>query len=74
MAGNVKGGQQAARTNKRLYGKNFYKEIGALSGKLSRNCGFASQKVGPDGLTGAERARIAGKKGGSISRRGRVKI
>lgn len=35
--------------------------------------GFASMKVGDDGLTGFERARIAGEKGGRISKRGPAK-
>ncbi len=73
MTGNIKGGKKASRTNKERYGKDFYKKIGSLGGKLSRNCGFASQKVGPDGLTGAERAKIAGKIGGSVSKRKKVK-
>lgn len=47
--------------------------IGAKGGKLSTTGGFASDKVGADGLTGRQRARIAGAKGGSISRRTGVK-
>lgn len=47
--------------------------IGAKGGKLSTTGGFASDKVGADGMTGRERAHVAGKKGGSISRRTGVK-
>lgn len=39
----------------------------------SRLGGFASDKVGADGLSGRERARIAGQKGGRKSRRGPAK-
>lgn len=38
-------------------------------GQLGRTGGFASDKKGEDGLTGRERARLAGSKGGRISRR-----
>ena len=31
---------------------------------------FGSDKIGPDGLTGRERARIAGAKGSRVSKRG----
>ncbi len=58
------GGKRAAETNKKKHGKNFYKKIGQLGGKKSRGGGFASQKVGADGLTGRERAALAGSKGG----------
>lgn len=50
---------------------------GAKGGKSGRGPdytgGFASSKIGEDGLTGYERARIAGAKGGHISRRGPAK-
>lgn len=68
MSGRPEGGIKAAETNKKLYGDKFYQEIGAKGGKKSRNGGFGSQKVGADGLTGKERAAIAGKKGGSTKR------
>lgn len=43
--------------------------IGVAGGKKSRGGGFASNKIGKDGLTGKERAEIAGRKGGLKSRR-----
>jgi hypothetical protein len=46
--------------------------LGALGGAKSNNGGFASSKVGEDGLTGKERARVAGTEGGKISRRTKV--
>lgn len=69
MAGTINGGRKAAITNKTKYGKDFYAAIGAKGGKRGKTGGFASDKVGVDGLTGRERARVAGSKGGTISRR-----
>ena len=69
MAGTKAGGAKAAATNKAKYGKDFYAKIGAAGGKLGRNGGFASNVVGTDGLTGRERARLAGAAGGRVSRR-----
>ena len=63
MAGTKKGGELAAKTNKAKYGANFYAMIGAKGGKKTGAKGFALNR---------ELAREAGKKGGSISRRGRV--
>lgn len=74
MSGNRAGGLKAAEKNIKHFGKDFYKNIGKMGGAKSRNGGFASDKIGPDGLTGAERARIAGRKGGSKSRRTSKKI
>lgn len=69
MAGNAKGGAAAAQTNIKKYGPDFYARIGAMGGKKGRTGGFASSKVGQDGLTGRERAAKAGAVGGRISRR-----
>lgn len=43
--------------------------MGKKGGKLSKTGGFASNKVGPDGLTGRERARLVGAIGGLKSTR-----
>ena len=72
MAGTNKGGLKAADTIRRRHGDDFYKKIGKQGGVKSNTGGFASQKIGEDGLTGKERARIAGKKGGSKSKRGKM--
>ncbi len=69
MAGTKAGGKAAAQTNKKKYGTDFYAKIGAKGGSLGRSGGFASGKVGDDGLTGRQRAAIAGAQGGRISRR-----
>ena len=70
MAGTKIGGIKARDTNTSLYGKKFYKEIGAVGGRNGNTGGFASDKIGDDGLTGRQRASIAGSKGGKVSRRG----
>jgi general stress protein YciG len=69
MAGTVIGGKSAAKTNKERHGESFYADIGRIGGKKSRLGGWASEKVGKDGLTGRERASIAGRKGGLKSRK-----
>lgn len=69
MAGTTVGGKAAATTNKTKYGRDFYARIGAKGGALGRTGGFASDKKGEDGLTGRQRAAIAGATGGRISRR-----
>ena len=60
MAGTKQGGQAAASTNKTKYGADFYAKIGAMGGKRGRTGGFYANR---------ELARIAGAKGGRISRR-----
>lgn len=62
MAGTTRGGRAAAKKNKMLYGKDFYARIGAMGGKKGRTGGFAANR---------ELARIAGAKGGRVSRRGK---
>jgi len=62
MAGTLAGGKKAAKTNKSVYGENFYKLIGQKGGKRKVPKGFAINK---------ELAREAGRKGGLVSRRGR---
>lgn len=69
MAGTQRGGKAAAKKNVEKYGTDFYARIGAMGGSKGRTGGFASDKVGDDGLTGRERAIQAGRDGGRISRR-----
>ena len=74
MTGTKEGARKAQQTTKQRHGEDFFKRIGQKGGRVTgKASGFASDKVGADGLTGIERARIAGKKGGSISRRGASK-
>lgn len=60
MAGTQNGGKAAAATNKKKYGADFYARIGAMGGKNGRTGGFYANR---------ELARLAGAKGGRISRR-----
>lgn len=60
MAGTKAGGQKAAATNLERHGRNFYREIGAKGGRNGHTGGFASNP---------ELAKIAGAKGGRISKR-----
>lgn len=69
MAGTFEGGKAAAITNKAKYGADFYAKIGKEGGHSGNTGGFASDKVGEDGLTGRQRAHSAGIKGGLISKR-----
>lgn len=62
MSQTKEGGVKARDTNYKKYGEDFYKKIGAMGGKNGRTGGFYANR---------ELARIAGKKGGSVSRRTR---
>lgn len=64
MVGTKAGGIKAAATNLKLHGKDYYHNIGRNGGKNGHTGGFA---VNP------ELAKIAGRKGGLISRRGKAK-
>lgn len=72
MAGTIEGGKRAAKTNIKRYGPDFYKTIGKEGGAKSRNGGFNTEKVGKDGLTGKERAIVAGRKGGLARKKSKV--
>lgn len=64
MVGTKAGGIKAAATNLKLHGKDFYHNIGRIGGKNGHTGGFAANP---------ELAKIAGRKGGMISRRGKAK-
>ena len=61
MSGTKAGGLKAAKVNKKKYGSDFYKNIGRKGGQNGHTGGFASNPA---------LARLAGAKGGRISRRG----
>ena len=63
MAGTKEGGFAARDTNYSRQGRDFYKRIGAIGGSKGHTGGFWANR---------ELARIAGKKGGTISRRGKA--
>jgi uncharacterized protein len=60
MAGTVAGGKAAATAIKAKYGNDWYSKIGQQGGRKGRTGGFYANR---------ELARIAGAKGGRISRR-----
>lgn len=63
MAGSREGGLKASQTNKTKYGSDFYEKIGAIGGKKGKTGGFYANR---------ELAKIAGAKGGKISKRGKA--
>lgn len=65
MAGTKQGGKSAASTNKSKYGADFYARIGAMGGKKGKTGGFYANR---------ELARVAGAKGGRISRRSKKTV
>lgn len=64
MSGTKCGGIKARNTNYEKHGDDFYKRIGAKGGRNGHTGGFAANPA---------LARIAGAKGGRISRRGKAK-
>lgn len=62
MAGTIQGGRNAAKTNKAKFGDDFYAKIGSMGGKKGTTGGFYANR---------ELAKIAGRKGGKVSRRGK---
>ena len=64
MAGTKAGGLKAKITNLERHGEDFYRNIGRRGGKAGRTGGFYANR---------DLARIAGAKGGKISKRGKAK-
>lgn len=64
MAGTKKGGKKTAATVYKKYGTDYYVNIGRKGGSNGHTGGFAANP---------ELARVAGRKGGLISRRGKAK-
>ena len=65
MPGTKTGGKRAAQTNKERHGEDFYQRIGKLS-----NASWEKNGRKPRGFAAnPELARVAGGKGGRISRR-----
>lgn len=65
IAGTVEGGKRAAATNKARHGADFYCNIGRKGGQNGNTGGFAANR---------ELARVAGAKGGRISRKPKKKV
>jgi len=70
MAGTVEGGRKARDENLKR-DPYFYHRIGAIGGSRGTTGGFACTDIGQDGLTGKQRARVAGHIGGLRSRKGK---
>ena len=68
MAGTKEGGKKAAKTNLLIHGKDFYHIIGKKGGQNGRGEGYKGGFA-----SNPELAKIAGRKGGMISRRGKAK-
>lgn len=75
MAGTKAGGIAARETNIKKHGADYYARIGAMGGKNSNTGGFAydgrtmAEKLLGRPKHGARLAKIAGARGGRISRR-----
>lgn len=63
MAGTKEGGRKASITNRLKHGEDFYERIGRKGGQNGHTGGFASNP---------ELAKIAVRKGGRLSRRGKA--
>jgi general stress protein YciG len=71
MAGTKSGGLKAAERNKALHGDDFYARIGSKGGKNAYKINPETGKALKGFALNAERARAAGRLGGSISKRGK---
>lgn len=71
MAGTVKGGKNAAKTNKERHGDNFYALIGAKGGRNGHTGGFAvnPQLAREVGRIGGRRSTRLGVKNGETRRK-----
>ncbi len=74
MAGTITGAKQYKKTMIAKHGSreawvSWMKTIASKGGHNSNTGGYASDKIGKDGLTGKQRASINGAIGGKKSRR-----
>lgn len=69
MAGTKLGGLRAAATNKAKYGEDFYRVLGRKGGRNGHTGGFAMVDENGEHFL----AKLAGAKGGKISKRGCAK-
>ena len=67
MAGNRIGGKKAAQTTKERYGEDFHQKVGKLANEAWEKNGRKPRGFAAN----PELARIAGAKGGAVSRRGK---
>jgi general stress protein YciG len=66
VSGTAEGNRKRAETLRKKHGEDYLRESAINAAKHSPG-GFASNKIGKDGLTGKERAQKAGRKGGLVS-------
>lgn len=59
---------------KERFGKDWFADIGSRGGQARVPKGFGSHKVDANGLTGPERARIAGRKGGKAFQKKKLSV
>lgn len=71
MAGTKIGGEKTRNTNYTKYGADYYKYIGSIGGKKAHNINPVTGKA-LKGFAINGKAAEAGRKGGSISRRGKA--
>jgi|SanBayMetagenome_1026888.scaffolds.fasta_scaffold100877_2 hypothetical protein len=71
MAGTKIGGTKAAATNYERHGADFYARIGSVGGKNIHQRNPETGKALKGFALNPERARMAGKVGGAISKRGK---
>ena len=71
MAGTRVGGTKAAATNYERHGADFYARIGSKGGQNSYKKNPETGKALKGFALNPERARMAGKVGGAISKRGK---
>ena len=64
MSGTKEGGRKTVITNRLRHGEDFYSRIGKKGGQNGHTGGFYANR---------ELAKEAGRKGGSVSRRGKIK-
>lgn len=68
MSGTKEGARKRLEKLRKEHDPEWFKQNASKAGKAGGNGkGYASEKVGKDGLTGRQRAALAGKKGGQLS-------
>lgn len=60
MSGNPESAKKAAETMRQKYGADYFSKTGKKGGTAEHKLpgGFGSDKIGTDGLTGKERAKV----------------
>lgn len=72
MAGTKAGGEKTRETNYERHGRDHYKNIGAIGGKIAHKVDPKTGKALKGFALNRELASKAGKVGGSLSKRGKA--